>query len=223
MRKTISVLCGMVIILMGLALPSVASAAPVAASQGFAPIGATQTLTSPAGTLSLTVTKTTGAVAPVGASVPGTNGLVVGPNNTVVTPAQLTAIRHHHKVVILTSATLQQITVSGAECAQGGCWVWHQNVGPVQYWVYGNTIWHGWVGGNYWPNDDLYNCSNNGGFGWTVTVGYCLWQGNNPTSTSMLDIAVGFHVNFLFYGFPVSYFHWIYIGMGSLGWSVQYG
>ena len=216
-------------VFVGLILPSAAGAAapptpaPVAASQGFAPIGGSLNLTSSAGNLTMTVQKVdTGAVAPVGAVIPGSGGMVVGPANTVVTAAQLTALRHHHRVVLLDAATLQQVQVSGEECSFYGCFFWHQAVGPVDYWVYGATIWHGWVNGTYWPQDNLYNCSNNGGAGFSVNVGYCIWQGNDPTTTEM-DIAVGFHVSFLFYGFPVSQFHWIHIGMGNLGWTATYG
>ena len=165
MKRIASICIGVATVFATLILPSAANAAtpatpaPVAASQGFAPIGSTLNLTSPAGSLTATVQKVvTGAVAPVGAPVPGSDGMVVGPNNTVVTPAQLTAIRHHHRVVLLDAATLYQVAVSGKACACGGCWVWQQTVGPVDYWGYGATIWHGWVNGTYWPQDNLYNC-----------------------------------------------------------------
>ena len=228
--RRIGIIClGMATLFAVLILPGLANAAtapapaPVAASQGFAPIGNTLNLTSPAGNLTATVQKVdTGAVAPVGAVVPGSNGMVVGPGNTVVTPGQLTAMRHGKHVAILTAATLYQVAVSGKECAGGGCWVWQQTVGPVDYWGYGATIWHGWVNGTYWPQDNLYNCANHSGLGWQIAVGYCLWQGNDPTTTSE-DIAVGFHANFQFSFGLYSVFHWIYIGIGNLGWTVSYG
>jgi len=106
-----------------------------------------------------------------------------------------------------------------AEACAAACWVWYQWLGPTNYFIYGSTVWHG-LG---WGGDYLDNCAHDGGFGWTVTVNVCEWQGNNPANNAIgqtVQAFVGFHTSFLFSWLSVSYYHWIRITCGDLGWTV---
>jgi hypothetical protein len=234
MKRIAAILVGMATMLLTVIVPSVANAAAPpapptptvtapAAAGGFAPIGTPITLHTPAQTVTMNVQRVvTGDKAPVGAPIPGANGMVVGPNNSVVTKAQLSAMRHGKHVVLLAGAYLYQVQVQGEMCGYPlGCsWDWWQWLGPVDYWGYGSEIWHGWVGSNYWPNDNLEGCSNHGGFFYSVTTSYCSWQGANPTAQDM-DIALWFQTHYFQYTFVSTY--WMHIEIGSLGWTLTTG
>lgn len=105
---------------------------------------------------------------------------------------------------------------------------WHQSMGAVWNW-YDNCPASAGVAWSS-PGDGTYvRCSNDGGYGYTVTVDFCGFAGTNPAwsgpgVSEVLEARCDFHVSFLFDGFPVSAPHHEVIyanGNGTTTWQTS--